>query len=110
MDSFNPFLTHLCNVRSMIHPRCCRLHVVIATLLLWLVAVLLSLPLSAAAVEANRMAEMSFESAKDYADPTSGELKILEGSAFPGSGAREFTPPGKNAAGESDWVLLLETK
>ena len=33
------------------------------------VAVLLSLPLSASAVEANRMTEVSFESAKDYADP-----------------------------------------
>ena len=94
----------------MIHPRCCRFHVAIATLLLWLVAVLLPIPLSAAAEQANRVAEMSFESAKDSADPTSGELKVLEGSALPDSGAREFTPPGKNAAGESDWVLVLETK
>ncbi len=38
-------------------------------------------------------------------DPTSGELK-----AIAASGAREFAPPGNNAAGDGDWVLLLEVK
>ena len=41
-------------------------------------------------------------------DPASGELKMMEGSPFPNTGAREFVPPGTNAAGESDWVLVLE--
>ena len=43
-------------------------------------------------------------------DPTSGELKTIEGSPFPNTSMREFTPAGKNAAGESDWVLVLEAK
>lgn len=42
-------------------------------------------------------------------DPTSGQLKTIEGSPFPNTGAREFVPPGTNAAGESDWVLVLES-
>ena len=43
-------------------------------------------------------------------DPTTGELKTIAGSPFPNTGAHEFVPPGMNAAGESDWVLVLETK
>ena len=43
-------------------------------------------------------------------DPASGELKPIEGSPFPNTGARRFAPPGKNAAGEGDWVLVLEAK
>lgn len=43
-------------------------------------------------------------------DPTSGELKTIEGSPFPNTGSREFVPPAMNAAGENDWVLVLETK
>jgi hypothetical protein len=37
-------------------------------------------------------------------------LKGIEGPPIPNTGAREFAPPGKNAAGESDWVLVLEVK
>jgi hypothetical protein len=43
-------------------------------------------------------------------DPTSGELKAISGAPFAASGSREFTPPGNNAAGDGDWVLLLEVK
>jgi hypothetical protein len=28
-------------------------------------------------------------------------------SPFPNHGSHEFSPPAKNAAGDSDWVLLL---
>lgn len=38
-------------------------------------------------------------------DPTSAELKAIEGSPFPNTGSRELTPPGQNAAGDADWVL-----
>ncbi len=43
-------------------------------------------------------------------DPASGELKSIPGGAIPASGSREFTPPGKNSAGDGDWVLLLEVR
>jgi hypothetical protein len=43
-------------------------------------------------------------------DPTSGESKAISGAPFAASGAREFAPPGNNAAGDGDWVLLLEVK
>jgi hypothetical protein len=41
-------------------------------------------------------------------DPTSGALKSMEDSPVPNQGRRNFTPPGKNAAGNTDWVLVLE--
>lgn len=41
-------------------------------------------------------------------DPTSGEFKPAAGSPFVSHASREFTPPSRNAAGESDWVLLLQ--
>jgi lysophospholipase L1-like esterase len=40
-------------------------------------------------------------------DPTSGEFRPVEGSPFASVGTRDFTPPAKNSAGESDWALLL---
>lgn len=43
-------------------------------------------------------------------DPTSGELKVIPGKPFTATGSREFAPPGNNAAGEGDWVLLLKVK
>ena len=56
------------------------------------------------------LARLSGPATARWFDPTSGGLKAVEGSPFPGAGSRDFTPPSKNAAGESDWVLLLETK
>lgn len=43
-------------------------------------------------------------------DPTDGELQVIGGSPFANRGSHEFNPPGRNAAGESDWVLILEAK
>jgi hypothetical protein len=43
-------------------------------------------------------------------DPTAGALKPVEGSPFPNSGSRIVTPPGTNAAGDSDWVLVLQAE
>jgi len=39
-------------------------------------------------------------------DPVSGKIQPAEG--IPADGARLFSPPMKNAAGEEDWVLLVE--
>ena len=41
-------------------------------------------------------------------DPTSGNYTKIPGSPFANKGTHQFTPPGKNHAGEGDWVLLLE--
>lgn len=41
-------------------------------------------------------------------DPTSDRYVDASGSPFANSGHREFTPPGKNGAGDGDWVLVLE--
>jgi hypothetical protein len=43
-------------------------------------------------------------------DPTSGQYKSVEASPFGSEGKHDFSPPGSNAAGELDWVLVLSTK
>ena len=43
-------------------------------------------------------------------DPTNGELKAISGAPFTASDSHEFAPPTNNAAGDGDWVLLLEVK
>jgi hypothetical protein len=42
-------------------------------------------------------------------DPASGELHPISGSPFPNRGPQTFTPPANNAAGDGDWVLVLES-
>mgnify|MGYP000206360784 CR=1 FL=1 len=41
-------------------------------------------------------------------DPTSGEFKPAAGSPLAAGSRHDFAPPGKNGAGETDWVLVLE--
>ena len=41
-------------------------------------------------------------------DPTNGRYLKVEGSPFTNAGAKQFTPPGNNSAGDGDWVLLFE--
>ncbi len=41
-------------------------------------------------------------------DPTDGSNRAIDGTPLANHGIRQFTPPGRNAAGESDWVLVLE--
>ena len=43
-------------------------------------------------------------------DPSANTFTVIAGSPFSNAGARQFTPPGKNSAGEPDWVLVLETE
>ncbi|MBW3623094.1 MAG: DUF4038 domain-containing protein, partial [Armatimonadetes bacterium] len=43
-------------------------------------------------------------------DPTNGSYKTVEGSPFSNQGTREYMPPPKNAAGDPDFLLLLEVK
>src|ERR1700693_1751496 len=60
-----------------------------------------------------RAVTVNMKSLKDPAiakwfDPTNGDFQTISGGPFPNSGAREFTPPGKNHDGDTDWVLLLD--
>jgi Protein of unknown function (DUF4038)/Putative collagen-binding domain of a collagenase len=43
-------------------------------------------------------------------DPSRGTYTTVQGSPFRNAGKRQFTPPGKNAEGDEDWILVLETK
>ena len=40
-------------------------------------------------------------------DPTNANYTAIAGSPFANSGTHNFRPPGKNDAGDPDWVLLL---
>lgn len=42
-------------------------------------------------------------------DPTNGAFSDVPGSPFAASGNRTFAPAGHNSAGDTDWLLLLET-
>lgn len=41
-------------------------------------------------------------------DPTGRDFTRIVGSPFANTGTQTFTPPATNAAGDADWVLLLE--
>ena len=41
-------------------------------------------------------------------DPSNGTYQPASSGPLPNSGTQEFVPPGKNKAGDGDWVLLLE--
>lgn len=42
-------------------------------------------------------------------DPAAGTYTAVAGAPFPATAPRAFRPPGKNSAGDSDWVLVLES-
>lgn len=41
-------------------------------------------------------------------DPADNQFRAIAGSPFSNRGSRQFNPPGKNSAGDPDWVLVLE--
>lgn len=43
-------------------------------------------------------------------DPTKGTFQGIADSPFANTGSRTIISPGKNSKGDSDWVLVLETK
>lgn len=55
------------------------------------------------------LAKLSGRVSARWFDPTSGQFALVEGSPFGNGSPKDFTPPGRNAAGERDWVLLLQT-
>ncbi len=54
------------------------------------------------------MATLKAPASARWFDPTNGKYKTIPGGPFANTGARQFTPPVRNNAGASDWVLLLE--
>src|SRR5262249_17907165 len=42
-------------------------------------------------------------------DPTNGTYTTVSGSMFANSGSVDFSTPGTNSNGDSDWVLVLDT-
>lgn len=42
-------------------------------------------------------------------DPTNGQFTDSEGQPISNQGDHQFTPPGKNSAGDEDWVLVLNS-
>jgi hypothetical protein len=43
-------------------------------------------------------------------DPSNGTYQDASTSPVANSGSHDFTPPGKNHAGDGDWVLLLQAQ
>ena len=43
-------------------------------------------------------------------DPSIGGYQAIPGSPFRKSNSHQFTPPGRNHDGDSDWVLLLDAR
>ena len=55
----------------------------------------------------NNMSRLRGPVAAEWFDPTTGIYQAISGEPFRNAGSRRFTPPGKNAAGDGDWMLLL---
>ena len=43
-------------------------------------------------------------------DPSRGTFSTIKGSPFANSDKHDFIPPGNNADGDGDWVLLFEVR
>src|SRR5206468_7153755 len=54
------------------------------------------------------MAKLAATATARWFDPSNGAFVSIAGSPFANSGSRSFTPPGNNADGDDDWVLVLE--
>ncbi len=54
------------------------------------------------------MTKMAGTTRRDWYDPTSGAFQSA-GSSLSNTGTQAFTVPGNNAAGDTDWVLVLRS-
>ena len=54
------------------------------------------------------MAAMAGAATAQWYDPSNGSYLPISGSPFANSGTHQFTTPGKNHAGDGDWVLVLK--
>jgi Protein of unknown function (DUF4038)/Putative collagen-binding domain of a collagenase len=53
------------------------------------------------------MASLKGPASAKWFDPTNGAYTAIREGPFTNSGTRQFTPPGNNHDGDSDWVLVL---
>lgn len=53
------------------------------------------------------MAQLKGSLRARWFDPTSGRTTEIPGNPLLGKGTHDFVPPGRNSAGEKDWVLIL---
>jgi hypothetical protein len=56
------------------------------------------------------LAKLSGRVTAHWFDPASGQSRPVEGSPFDNDGKRDFAPPGDNAAGDGDYVLVLKVR
>jgi hypothetical protein len=56
------------------------------------------------------MTKLSGKATALWFDPVSGAYTAISGSPFANTGTHNFTPPGNNSGGDSDWVLVLEAQ
>lgn len=54
------------------------------------------------------MSRLGSQANASWYDPSNGAWIPIAGSPFANSGTRTFAPPGNNADGDGDWVLVLE--
>jgi hypothetical protein len=54
------------------------------------------------------MAALKAPADAKWFDPTNGTYTAVSGGQLANTGTRQFTPPGTNSDGESDWVLMLD--
>jgi hypothetical protein len=54
------------------------------------------------------MSMLAAASRAHWYDPTNGKYTPASDSLFDNAGSRQFTPPGRNGAGDADWVLVIE--
>jgi Putative collagen-binding domain of a collagenase/Protein of unknown function (DUF4038) len=54
------------------------------------------------------MSKLSSKTTAHWYDPTNGAYASASASPLASLGSRTFTPPGKNSAGDGDWVLVIE--
>jgi len=55
------------------------------------------------------MSKLAGPTTARWYDPSNGTFRSIAGSPLPNSGSSQFTSPGNNAAGNGDWVLVLES-
>jgi len=56
------------------------------------------------------LTKLSGEVTAHWFDPTSGQFTAVAGSPLSNTKQEDFTPPGSNAAGDGDFVLILEVR
>jgi len=54
------------------------------------------------------MASLKAQASAKWFDPTNGTYTTIPGGLFANTGTRQFTTPGNNHDGDTDWVLLLD--